>query len=81
MSITRVWGERVGEAVVEATGMTIRETEREYFERGNPLRYEPTPQTLVKDRTPICRRWAWRCRGRHEMESLAEVGRVLMKMH
>jgi hypothetical protein len=38
-------------------------------------------QTLVKDRTPICRGWTWRSRGRDEVECLAEVGRVLMKMH
>jgi hypothetical protein len=81
VSIARVWLERVGEAIVQATGIAVGEAERENFERRDAFRYEPAPQTVVKDRTPIRRGWAWRSGSRDQVESLTEVGRVLVKMH
>ena len=81
VSIARIWLEWVWKAIVEATRSAIREAEGKDLEGGDTLCHEPTPQTEVEDRTPIRRRrtrWCGRC---HKVESLTEVGRVLMKMH
>jgi hypothetical protein len=81
VTVTWIWLERVWKAVVEATRSAVREAVGKDLEGGNALGNEPTPQTEVKDGTPIRRRrtrWRGCC---HKMESFAEVGRVLMKVH
>jgi hypothetical protein len=61
--------------------VAVGEAKGENLEWRDAFRHESTPETQIKDGTPVRGGWAWGRRSRHEMESLAEVGRVSVEVH
>lgn len=72
---------RVRQPVVQPTGLAVREAVRKNLERRVPVRDEATPDFVVQARTPVgCASFRRRI-VRHCVQHLAQVGRILVKMH
>ena len=73
--------EWVRDAIIESAGEGVAEAEWEDLEGRYGCGKKATPEAEVEDRAPVSRGRAWWGGGGHEMECLAEVGRVLFEVH